>query len=90
MENLDIDETLARNIASLDITDPVFNTIKKYKYHPSIKKIKHFRSGKDLQFSINFEIKKILAEIHNLDNKKASQESDIPVKIIKGNINVFF
>ena len=37
LENLDIDETLARNIASSDITDTVFNTIKKYKDHPSIK-----------------------------------------------------
>ena len=71
VENLDIDETLASNIASSDITDPVFNAIKKYEDHPSIKKIKHFMSGKDLQFSFNFETKnKILAEIHNLDKKK--------------------
>ena len=41
-------------------------------------------SGKDLKFSFNFETKnKVLAEIHNLDKKKACQESDIPVKIIK-------
>ena len=47
-------------------------------------------SGKDLQFSFNFETKnKILAEIHNLDKKEACQESDIPVKIIKGNIDIF-
>ena len=36
VENLDIDETLASNIASSDITDPVFNAIKKYADHPSI------------------------------------------------------
>ena len=47
-------------------------------------------AGKDLQFSFNFETEnKILAEIHNLDNKKACQESDIPVKIIKDNIDIF-
>ena len=47
-------------------------------------------SGIDLQSSFNFETKnKILAEIHNLDKKKAYQESDIPVKIIKDNINIF-
>ena len=90
MENLDIGETLVGNIASSDITDPVFNAIKKYEYHPSIKKIKHFMSGKDLQFSFNFETKnRILAEIHNLDSKKACQESDIPVKIIIVNIDIF-
>ena len=38
MENLDIDETMASNIASSDITDPVFNAIKKNDDHPSIKK----------------------------------------------------
>ena len=37
-ENVDIDETLASNIASSDMTDPVFNAIKKYEGHPSIKK----------------------------------------------------
>ena len=46
--------------------------------------------GKHLQFSFHFETKnKILTEIHNLDNKKACQESDIPVKIIKDNIDTF-
>ena len=90
VKKLDIDETLASNIASSHITDPVFNAIKKYEDHPSIKKIKLFMSGKDLKFSFNFETKnKILAEIHNLDKKKACQESDIPVKIIKDNIDIF-
>ena len=37
VESLDIDKTLAGNRASLDITDPVFNAIKKYENHPSIK-----------------------------------------------------
>ena len=47
-------------------------------------------SGKDLQLSFNFEAKnKILAEIHDLDKSKACQESDVPVKIIKDNINIF-
>ena len=47
-------------------------------------------SGKDLQFPFNFETKSnILAQIHNLDNKKACQESEIPVKIIKDNTDIF-
>ena len=46
--------------------------------------------SKDLKFSFVFETKnKILAEIHNLDNKKACQESDIPVKITKDNKDIF-
>ena len=90
VESLVIDKTLASNIGSSDITDPVFNAIKKYKNHPSIKKIKHFLSGKDLKFLFIFETKnEILAKIHNLGNKKACQESDILVKIIKDNIDIF-
>ena len=47
-------------------------------------------SGKDLQVSFNFETKnKILPETHNLDKKKACQESDIPVIIIKDNLDIF-
>ena len=47
-------------------------------------------SNKDLKFSFIFETKtKMLVEIHNLGNKKACQESNIQVKIIKGNIDIF-
>ena len=36
-ENLHIEKALASNITSSDITDLVFNAIKKSEYHPSIK-----------------------------------------------------
>ena len=40
--------------------------------------------------SSSFETKhEILAETHNLDKRKAFQESDISVKIINDNINIF-
>ena len=42
VENVDIDETLDSNIASSDITDPVFNAIKKFEDHPSTKKNQTF------------------------------------------------
>ena len=58
MKNLDIDGTLTGSIASSDITDPVFNAIKKYEYHPSTKRNKHFMNSKDLQFSLNFKTKR--------------------------------
>ena len=38
--------------------------------------------AKDIKFSFIFETRnKILAKMHNLDNKKACQKSDISVKI---------
>ena len=64
VEDLDTDKILASNIASSDITDPVFNAIKKYKHHSSKKNNKRFISGKDLKFSFIFETNnKIFAEI---------------------------
>ena len=74
MKHLYIDKTLANNPKSSDITKPTFNATKKYENHPSIKHVKSFIGGKDLKYSFIFETKKILTEIHNLDNKKACQE----------------
>ena len=83
--NLDIDKTLASNVANSDIDDFVFNAIKKYEVHPRLSKI-----IQDLQFSFNFETQnKILAKIHSLNNKKVCQESNIPVKITKDSIDIF-
>ena len=80
---------LVNNIKSSD-TKPVFSAIEKNENHPSTKHIKNVMSGKDLKFSFIFETtNKILAEIHNLDKKKACQESDISVKKIKDNIGIF-
>ena len=80
MANLDIDK-----VANSDIDDSVFNAIKKYEVHPRLSKI-----IQDLQFSFNFETQNnILAEIHNLNNKKVCQESNIPVKTTKDSIDIF-
>ena len=46
---------------------------------------------KDLYFSFEFVDKpKISKEINKLDQKKACQEHDIPVKLIKSNKDLFF
>ena len=44
--------------------------------------------GKNLNISFIFQTKnKILTEIHKLDNKKTSEEGDIPVKTVKDSIH---
>ena len=43
--------------------------------------------GKDLKFS--FVKIKTLAEIHNLANESTCQENYIPVKIKKGDVDIF-
>ena len=71
------------------IDDPVLRVIEKYKNHPSIKLTKT-----NSEINVSFRFQEIQAnetekELKNLDSFKASQDSDIPPKIIKDNIDIF-
>ena len=74
-------------------TDRVKNrtirAILKYRNHPSILAI---REQKKTQINFCFQdvsIEETQKEVLNLNNKKASRNSDIPTKIIKGNSDIF-
>ena len=71
-------------------TDRVKASIKKYKDHPSIICIKDkISSINNSKFSFNFvSLEQTLDEINNLNPKKSSQTTGIPVPIIKGNKDV--
>ena len=68
--------------------DPILRIIEKYKNHPSIVPINENNLAK--QFSFNYIPKSdVEREILNLDVSIASQDSDIPTKIIKMNADIF-
>ena len=70
------------------IEDPILRIIKQYKNHPSVVAINEKKLNK--QFSFKYIPKSdIKKEILNLDVSKASQDSDIPTKIIKVNTDIF-
>ena len=70
------------------ITDPIFKAVKKYEKHPSIICIKNAHLNKT--FSINVvTLDNIKTEIRRLNPTKSVQETDIPTKIIKENLDVF-
>ena len=76
------------NLSNID--DPILKAIAKYENHPSILRIKNYMKEKDLNFSFEFVDKpKISKEINKLDGKKACQEHDIIVKLIKSNKDLF-
>ena len=76
------------NLSNID--DPISKAIAKYENHPSILRIKNYMKEKDLNFSFEFVDKpKISKEINQLNGKKACQEHDIPVKLIKSNKDLF-
>ena len=71
------------------VENPTIREILKYRNHPSITAI---RERKKSQISFCFKevsIEETQKEILNLNNKKASQNSDIPTKMIKENSDVF-
>ena len=60
----------------------------KYRSHPSITAIQGAYKGSSFSFS-TVEKVDVLREIKNLSKKKAIQDNDIPVKILKDNVNFF-
>ena len=68
--------------------DPILRIIEQYKNYPSIVAINEKNLNK--QFSFEYIPKSdVEKEIVNLDVAKASQDSDIPTKIIKMNADIF-
>ena len=65
---------------------PFSIAIKRYEKHPSIEKIKN--TAHQIFSFQHVSIDKIKKEIMNLDHTKASQENDIPVKLLKANADI--
>ena len=88
-QNLKINSNLVEITENLNISGPAFKALKKYEKHPSIIKIIEKMNNKNMFFSFSFVTKKtILNELWKLNPKNACQESDIPVKIIKENLDI--
>ena len=74
---------------SQNINDLLIAAIVKYRSHPSIIAIKD-KCNSDLNFNFSFvEYDEIMKEINNLKTNKATQNTDIPTKLIKGNSDIF-
>ena len=87
---IEIDQQYLSNVSN--ISDPVEKAIKKYQKHPSISIINKMVSSVENEASFSFTcvtVDDISKEIKRLDIKKATQESDIPTKVIKQFPNLF-
>ena len=77
------------NISSDNDTVTIRKAIEKYQNHPSIKVI---RENIDTNNNFSFDLinpECISKIINNLDSSKATQQGDIPTKIIKDNEDLF-
>ena len=82
-ENLKIDPLI--DISNVTThPDPILRAIETYKNHSSVLKIKAFMRNRNLSFSFSYTTKQNISKaLKNLDQKKACQGNDIPVKMIK-------
>ena len=88
VKNLKISEYKNLNTNIENVQDPVFRAILKYKNHPSTIAIKEKSKNEKFSFhEVNNE--KIERGITRLNKNKASQKSDIPIRIIKDNVDIF-
>ena len=77
------------NLHSRLSSNPVLQAIMKYRYHPSINIIRHYcQRFPSFYFSV-VDINIVLKEIRKLSIKKAIQDTDIPVKVLKENEEFF-
>ena len=67
----------------------VINAVNKFRYHPSIIMIKNKKKN-DQRFSFGpITYDDVLKKVKTLDTPKASQQSDIPTKILKQDSDYF-
>ena len=71
-----------------NITYPIFKAILKHKNHPSIISIKNARIGPGFCFC-GLTVNDVFKEIKRLKARKATQITDIPVKMLKQNTDIF-
>ena len=84
--NIQRDET---HLSKATQDNPVLACIEKFSTDPSIISIQNRMETNSNRFSFKYEErKKFLTEIQNLNSRKASQQNDIPVKILKENSDI--
>ena len=81
---LSVDDLICENI-----NDPLLKAIVRYRNHPSIVAIKKFCNSKSHFSFKNAQKEEILKELNNLNINKATQNTDIPTKIVKENFGIF-
>ena len=71
------------------IEDRTLKAVLKYRKHPNIVAIRNKCKNKGSFSFVGFDKKEIEKEILKLDANKASRDSDILIKLLKENVNIF-
>ena len=89
--NLEIPAYIDSNSNLENVADPIIKLILKYRDHPSILAIGEVCKEKsDSSFLFTgIDKEEILKEILNLDASKACQDTDVPTRVFKENLDIF-
>ena len=88
VSSLQIPESKNIDPQSDSMSCPTLKSIMKYRRHPSITAIQDAYKERSFSFSTVEKID-VIREIKNLSKKKAIQDDDIPVEILKESVNFF-
>ena len=89
IQNLKIPQYREQDLISASISDPVMRAIVECRAHPSIIAIKE-NCNLSTPFNFSFVDKEdIFREIKSLKANKATQNTDIPAKLSKENLDIF-
>ena len=90
VKNLDIDINYIDTDSHTDDIDPILGAINKYNNHPSIVSINKARGNNVETFSFsNTTLEAVFNELSILNTSTSCPKEDIPIKIIKENIDIF-
>ena len=88
VSNLNVPEFSGINILAERISRPTPKAILKYKNHPSIVAINNFKKNFNFYFSVVSE-EDFLKESKKLNPRKFTQSTNIPIKLLKENADIF-
>ena len=89
VQNLDIQQYNGDDPICENMNDPLLKAIVRYRNHPSIVAMKKLCNSKSHFSFKNVQKEEILKELNNLNINKATQNTDIPPKMIKENSVIF-
>ena len=88
VKNLKIPEYQEADPLANNISHPIFRAMMKFKNHPSVTIIKNLNSGSRFDFC-RVSVHDVEKEIRRLSTRKATQYSDLPVRILNENSDIF-
>ena len=88
VKNLKIPEYQEADPLANNISHLIFRAMMKFRNHPSVIAIKNLNSGSRFDFC-RVNVQDVEKEIRRLSTRKATQYSDLPVRILKENSDIF-